>query len=305
LVASTKDVAIVIGVIGIIIAVIVAGRQAFGAISGIKLPEIKLPEFPTFEFPTIEFPEFPTFEFPEFPTFEFPDFTNLFTGFQQQQQDFLGNLQEQFNNLFQQGGGNGADMEQDGGPDEFFETGQGGARSERGDEMLPDIPLRDITDEPTDLTPAQRFAFIERGVIPTGFEVVNGVLVAEQEQVMQLENLIVQSEIPGQQFGGGGVSFIGGQVTETPLEFLTLNQIIEMGLASSASEARSLQLESTGFQDTGGTFFPESFFTQQSQGLPEGLEAPLFGGFTGDPQFQGLTPEEIFRRLVGGIITNF
>lgn len=210
MVASGKDVAIVVGVIGIIVALIFAGRQAFGAISGIKLPEFTLPTF-------------------ELPTFELPTLPNIF------------------------GVGEGD-------PEQFFETGPGGARSARGD------------------------------------------IAEEQEAAIVLENLNVQSEIPGQQFFGGGVSFIGGSVTETPIEFLTLNQIIEMGLASSASEAASLRAEEIGLD---GGFIPEGFFEQSLQGLPEGVDAPLFGGITGDPQFLGLTPEQISLMLTGGSISNF
>lgn len=265
MVASGKDVAVVAGVIGIIIAVIVAGRQAFGAISGIKLPEITLPDInlPTINFPEIPNPfegfEFPTFEFPtiEFPTFEFPDFSNIFGG------------------LFGGGpGGMDQDMMEEDGPAEFFETGPGGARSERGEPEPGPEPFRD----------AARFAedfpepFIPRE--PT------------------LENLNVQTEIPGQQFFGGGPSFIGGTVFETPIENLSLSQIISMGLASSATEAANLRAIAQGF-----TPEEEAFLNQGAVDV---------GGFVSggppavsDPQFQGLSATEIFRRLVGGVISNF
>lgn len=112
----------------------------------------------------------------------------------------------------------------------------------------------------------------------------------------------VQTELDtGQQFAGFGPSFEGGVVRETPLEFLSLNQISEM-LGISASRAASLRAEAIGFD---GGFIPEGFFEQEQQGLPEGIDAPDFGGFTGDPMFEGLTPEEIALRLTGGAISNF
>jgi len=274
---------------------------AFGSLGeglgdiNIQLPELKLPEisFPDFKFPEITFPDFP----------DLPDFQGLFTGFQ-----------EQFTNLFEQAGG-GLDL---GGGDKSGGIGLAGALAERRREQeralaekelaAADIPLRDIADDIEGLTPAQSFAFIERGVIPTGFEVVGGSLqkimasiITPVSQPKPIQSFLIDQ--PTQQFGGGGVSFIGGSIFETPLENLTLNQIINM-FGVSASKAASLRAEAGGFEDIGG-FIPPSFFDQGSQGLPVGIEAPDFGGFTGDPSFLGKTPEEIALILTGGNISNF
>ena len=88
------------------------------------------------------------------------------------------------------------------------------------------------------------------------------------------------------------------QFFETPIEFLSLNQIIEMGLAETASEAASLRAEAIGF-----TPEEESFLTQGEVDV---------GGFVAggpsavsDPVFEGLTAEEIALRLTGGNISNF
>jgi len=96
---------------------------------------------------------------------------------------------------------------------------------------------------------------------------------------------------------GGGPSFIGGSVSEIPLERLSLGQIIER-LGVTASQAASLRAEAIGFTPEEQSF------------LNLGQEISPLGDFastpqTSDPQFEGLTPEEIVLRLTGGIISNF
>jgi len=122
-----------------------------------------------------------------------------------------------------------------------------------------------------------------------------------------LEEMVEQQVIPpqvqttletGQQFFGGGPSFIGGFVTETPLEFLSLSQIIDMGLASSASEAASLRAQDIGFTEE------EKAFLMQG-------EVDVGGFIAGGPpqvseeRFEGLSATEIALRLTGGPIGNF
>jgi len=100
-------------------------------------------------------------------------------------------------------------------------------------------------------------------------------------------------------FQGGGISFEGGQIFETPIENLSLSQIIDMGLASSASEAANLQAIAQGF-----TSEEQAFLNQP--GTIGGDLNQIFGNVgAGTPQFQGLTPEQIFQQLVGGNISNF
>jgi len=284
-------------------------RKAFGSlgesISGglgdinIQLPEIKLPDI---TLPEITFPEF-------------PDFTNLFAGFQSQ----LSSLAGQIVTL------QGAQVTIP--PDTTIDPETGIVTSE----TPPTIDLKTGEDLSTlfgelrpkvfdtlqDLgfSPAEAFGFLKN---VTTIEGLNQVLqsvasfgkarpveqttVQEQPVEQTIKSFLIDEQT--QQFGGGGVSFIGGSIFETPLENLTLNQIINM-FNVSASKASSLRREAAGFPSTETGFTPPSFFDQFSQGLPEGIEAPGFGGFTGDPQFQGLTPEEIVLRLLGGNIQNF
>jgi len=106
----------------------------------------------------------------------------------------------------------------------------------------------------------------------------------------------VQSAIPDQQFQGGGLSFIGGSVSEIPLERLSLGSIIDR-LGVTASQAASLRAEAIGF-------------TPQEQAfLNQGQEISPLGDLASQPQtsggFEGLTPEQIALRLTGGIISNF
>jgi len=102
------------------------------------------------------------------------------------------------------------------------------------------------------------------------------------------ENFNVQTDIEGNVFGGGGVSFIGGTVRETPITAQsTLGFIIDR-LGVSASRAASIRAELRGF-----TPEEESF-------LGIGSNPPATSG-----GFQGLTPQEIALRLTGGIISNF
>jgi len=265
------------------------GKSISGGLGdiNIQLPEISLPSFPEISFP--ELPSFPEITFPELPSFPeitFPDFSNLF------------------------GGGAVTPPEQDpaGAPD--LSIGLAGGiqerrRAQQEAAALAAIPERDIQDAILgDLTPAQKFAFIERGVIPTGFEVIGGELVAISQMVsgaaaVQPNDLDfgVQSFLQEpQQFTGGGVSFMGGSVSPTPTEFLSLSQIIDQ-FGVTASQAANLRAIAQGFT-------PEE--EQFLQGSGDVI------GFTGfnppavsDQQFAGLTPEEIALRLTGGNISNF
>jgi len=105
----------------------------------------------------------------------------------------------------------------------------------------------------------------------------------------------VQTQIPDQQFFGGGPSFIGGTIFETPIERLSLGQITEQQDIS-ASLAASLRAEAIGFTEA------------EQQFLNVGQEiSPLgdLGPQTSNLAFGGLSPEEIALRLTGGNISNF
>lgn len=148
---------------------------------------------------------------------------------------------------------------------DFTESGQAAARGARGGVPDEDMISTPGVEEPTDF----------------------GVTIAPS----LLDSIIGP-------FIGGGPSFEGGTIFETPIEFLSLNQIIEMGLAETASEAASLQAEAIGFTPE------EEAFLAQGEADVGGFVA---GGpaVVSDPVFEGLTAEEIALRLTGGNISNF
>lgn len=142
------------------------------------------------------------------------------------------------------------------------------------------------------------------GIIPSVPEVQGAIQFPPEERPLTLaqfaepERIIapVETQISDQQFFGGGPSFIGGTIFETSIERLSLGQIIEMGLAGSASEAASLKAEATGFTDE------ELAFLERGQEIsPLGDVGPVVS----DVQFAGLSPQEIALRLTGGPITRF
>jgi len=286
----------------VIIAIVLGGlflfrdkiSDAFGSLGeglgdiNISLPDINLPEF---KFPEFNFPEF------KFPDITFPEFTLP---------DFSG--------LFDQGGITPPAQDPAGDPD--LSIGLAGGIQQRRMDLergllerdleAADIPLRDIGDQTTGLSPAQRFAFIERGVIPTGFQVVNGQLVQEAD-FQGIAEPITQPSIssfllddPTQQFEGGGISFQGGSIFETPIQNLSLSQIIDkfMVTASQAANIKAIAADDFGDFDFG---------TNTGQGI--GSVTPFIPSIqqtnVSDNQFQGLTAQEIFLRLTGGNISNF
>jgi len=95
--------------------------------------------------------------------------------------------------------------------------------------------------------------------------------------------------------GFGGPSFEGGTIFETPIENLSLNQIIEMGLAETASEAANLKAIAEGF-----TPEQEEFLGQQGTIGGISVMEPT-GPAVSDPTVAGLTPEEIFAQLFGSV----
>jgi len=111
------------------------------------------------------------------------------------------------------------------------------------------------------------------------------------------ENFNVQTDVEGNQFGGGGLSFIGGTVRETPITGeSTLGFIIDK-LGVTASQAADIRAQERGFTPTEQAF------------LNQGQEISPLGDLANQPQtsggFEGLTPQEIALRLTGGIISNF
>lgn len=106
---------------------------------------------------------------------------------------------------------------------------------------------------------------------------------------------IIETEISGE-FFGGGPSFIGGDILPT------LSELIRTGQAETASEAADILAQLKGFTPEEEAFLTPKIIT------PEGTIFDFVGGgppAVSSPEFEGLTPEEIFAQLVGGNISNF
>jgi len=140
--------------------------------------------------------------------------------------------------------------------------------------------------------------FQQTGIIPS-------------EKVTETESEISTNLSPAQQFvqdklpagfEGGGPSFIGGSIFETPIANLSLSQIIDkfMVTASQAANIKAIAADNFGDFDFGtntgggvGSILPT---IQGLQGL---------GGNVSDNQFEGLSLQEIANKLTGGNISNF
>jgi len=254
---------------------------AFGSLGGalgdinITLPEIKLPEI----------------SLPDLPEVNLPDFSGLFAGLQEQQTNFF----SQFTNFFTGGGiPQPQKMVEDTGllPDPLIcECGSSIVQDAFGNvnqtckqcapSGTPAVQFKDAAifakDFPEEfieqLTPAQQFSLEKQGI--------SSFLLSNQTQ----------------QFTGGGVSFIGGSIFETPIENLSLSQIIDKFMVT-ASQAANIKAIAQGFTPE------EEAFLQGSQdvgGFFTGFNPPAVS----DPQFQGLTPQQIALLLTGGNISNF
>jgi len=261
---------------------------AFGSLGegigdiNIQLPEINLPEI---KLPEITLPEI-----------KLPDFTGLFAGLQEQQTDFF----KSFSDFFTGGGiPQPQKMVEDTGllPDPLVcECGSTivqdafGNVNQKCNECAPSgtpaAPFRD----------AERFA----ADFPEEFVEKTPSILTPVLEPKPIASFLIDE--PLQQFTGGGVSFIGGSIFETPFDLAssTLNDIIEK-LGVSASEASSLRREAQGFPSTETGFVPENFFGMLDVLGSTGINPAAVS----DPQFEGLSIEEIALRLTGGNISNF
>jgi len=238
-------------------------RKAFGsfgsgiteAIKGIGNVDITLPE--------ITFPEFP--EFPEivFPTF--PDFGGIF------------GRGDNPPIIIPGPGGNVP-------PELNCECGTNISQDAQGNVTTSCIACAGASGAPGIPAPPFRDAEMFAEDFPEPFV----------PRIMETISRVIQSAIPDQQFQGGGPSFVGGSVTEIPLERLSLGQIIQR-LGVTASQAASLRAEAIGF-----TPEEQTFLTQGQEISPLGDLGPQTSG-----GFIGLSPEEIALRLTGGNISNF
>jgi len=176
--------------------------EAIGNIGNVQLPDIT---FPTFEFPTIELPAFPEITFPEFPQIPTPDFS------------FLEGIFSTTPPPVPIPPPPGVIETEGLGP---VTTPEGCTVDELGRISCPTPPTFDVcnvfpelcetTPTPEPITPPITPTFPGEPQLPPGFE-------------------------------GGGISFEGGTIRPRDPCFMTLNEIIEAGLASSASAAANLK----------------------------------------------------------------
>jgi len=282
---------------------------AFGSLGeglgdiNITLPEIKLPEI-----------TFPDFNFPDF-----PDFSDLFGGFQTQLDQLFKNQQSILAGQTVPGA-EGQPVQIP--PDTVIDPDTGIVTSSTppttqttGDdlstlfgELRPQVfdTLVNIGLSPKDAAIALRDVTTITGLnqVLQSFNVIlGGGEPISQQGTAALNPLRFLDPVksflidePTQKFEGGGVSFTGGSIFETPIANLSLSQIIDK-FGVTASQAANLRAIDIGFT-------PEEEEFLQGSG-------DIFG-FTGfnppavsDFQFQGLTPQEIALRLTGGNISNF
>jgi len=111
----------------------------------------------------------------------------------------------------------------------------------------------------------------------------------------------IPTDFREQSFFGGGISFEGGTVRETPIEFLSLSQIIDR-FNVTASQAADIRARA---RDDFGDFDFGSNLGFGLGGVVGDIPELQPGGAVSDPEFEGLTAQEIFQRLVGGNISNF
>lgn len=129
---------------------------------------------------------------------------------------------------------------------------------------------------------------------------------AEEAPVFVPETQVQQNLGTEQQFFGGGPSFVGGSVTETPIANLTLNQIIEkfgVGATEAADILARARDDFGNFDFDGNTGSGIGSVFEENPNLQSILPADTPN--VSDSQFEGLSAEQIFQQLVGGNISNF
>jgi len=252
-------------------------KKAFGNLGKIELPSI---EFPSFDF------EFPSFDF-EFPSFDF-DFPDVIGGVGESVGGFFEDLQKQFDDFISgfeapEGTSGGVlplppDVEDTGLiPDVATECPCGSTviQDIQGDVSQVCIPCPDIPEEgdPDFIGPVQPDE-------PFSLDTFFGPVTPPVE-----EPFAPPVELPSG-FVGEGPSFEGGTIFERDPCFMTLNEIINAGLASSASEAADLRAIACSENVTEESVdFPEDFDFGTSTGSgifgpPTGEEGIVTGGAT-------------------------
>jgi len=114
-------------------------------------------------------------------------------------------------------------------------------------------------------------------------------------------DLSVPSPFQDQTFQGGGPSFIGGQIFETPISNLSLSQIIDQFNVTASQAANIKAIAQDGFGDF-------DFGTNTGGGIGSiipSISSLLPSVNVSSNQFEGLSAQEIALKLTGGNISNF
>jgi len=234
-------------------------KEAFGSL-GENFGKIELPAItlPEITFPEITFPEFP----------EFPDFSSFFQNF------FAGG--------------------QDGGTDVDKALAAGATPKEIAAMLTPEEIALDPNQDPSKFLPPPLPPI---GVQPTSIlDFINNFLPKQQPQDFGVTvSPALLDETQG--FTGGGVSFEGGTIFDTPIQNLSLSQIINKFMVT-ASQAANIKAQAIGFTPEEQAFLNQG---QEISPLGDIASQPAVS----DPQFAGLTPEQIALKLTGGNISNF
>lgn len=256
--------------IGILIAVI-AGLFFIIRGAGQKLDNITNP-LGNISLPTLPDIQLPNFEIPQI---TLPNITNIFP--QQQQDPFFTNIEPPI--IPPQPEGSSVRINDNstvfvGGSEVLGPEGN----------QIPNA-LLSLDNFARSLTPAQLFAQEQRGrdfSVPTNVPQSNGGF-----------------------FQGGGESFIGGSVREIPIDRLSLGNIIErFGVtASQAVDIRSRARNDFDDFDFGSNTGSGIGSVSQENPLIRASLPNL--GQTSNPEFEGLSAQEIAQRLTGGLINNF
>jgi len=139
--------------------------------------------------------------------------------------------------------------------------------------------------------------FQQTGIIPSEK------MTETESEILTPSQQFVQNKLPAG-FVGGGPSFIGGSIFETPIANLSLSQIIDKFNVTASQAANIKAIAGGGTEAEQAQFNEFEFGTNLGLGigsvLPEGL-----GGNVSNPVFQGLSLTEIANKLTGGNISNF
>jgi len=286
-------------------------EKTFEGFGKIELPDFNFPEFP--KFPDFNFPDFNFPDFPEFPAFpELPDFAGLFSGFQEQQESFLSNLQLQFTNLF----GGGTPLPQ---PQQMVENT--GLLSQEevlacqcGSTVIQDA-FGNIFNEckvcaAVDTALPSQDPALNVPVLPAGSGgVFGGVLdflglTPATPTPQPLDNQGIGFDVPINDPTGlaGGGSFIGGTTTFGDQTNIvdTLSEVLAIFPQLTASQASNALFSNPNLNANDfAQITPIQPSISSAGGDPEQIINNASGGFS------GLTPEQIANILTGGNISNF